>query len=72
VDLDRADVQALERLPRIGPALAARIVDDRKSNGPYGSLEELQRVRGIGPKLAAVLRAHVTFSASPRPSSVQR
>ncbi len=72
VDLDRADADALERLPRIGPALAARIVDDRKSKGPFGSLEALQRVRGIGPKVAAGLRAHVTFSASPRPFSVQR
>ena len=72
VDLDRADADALERLPRIGPALAARIVDDRKSQGPFGSLEALQRVRGIGPKLAAGLRSHVTFSATPRPSPVQR
>ncbi len=72
VDLDRADADALERLPRIGPALAARIVDDRRSKGPFGSLEALQRVRGIGPKLAAGLRAHVTFSATPRPTTVHR
>lgn len=72
VDLDRADSGALERLPRIGPALAARIVADRSANGSFGSLEALQRVRGIGPKLAERLRALVTFSGTPRPLSVQR
>ncbi len=72
VDLDRADVAELERLPRIGPALAARIVADRSAKGPFGSLEELQRVRGIGPKMAQALSALVTFSGTPRPHSVQR
>jgi len=72
VDLDRADSAALERLPRIGPALASRIVADRRSNGDFGSLEALQRVRGIGPKLAQLLQAHVTFSGTPRPSPVLR
>lgn len=72
VDVDASDSAALERLPRIGPALAARIVADRSAKGPYGSLTGLQRVRGIGPKLAELLRPHVTFSGTPRPSSVQR
>lgn len=72
VDVDRADSAALERLPRIGPALAARIIADRVSRGAFGSIEGLQRVRGIGPKLGDGLRAHVTFSGTPRPSTVQR
>ena len=72
MDVDLVDATELERLPRIGPALAARIVADRAAKGPYGSIEELQRVRGIGPKLAQLLRAHVTFSGKPRPSSVPR
>ena len=72
VDLDRADSATLERLPRIGPALAARIVSDRSAKGPYGSLDGLQRVRGIGPKLAKGLETLVTFSGTPRPSPVQR
>ena len=72
VDLDRADASTLERLPRIGPALAARIVADRRVHGPFGSLEGLQRVRGVGPGLARRLDSLVTFSGTPRPSSVQR
>jgi competence protein ComEA len=72
VDLDAADASSLERLPRIGPALAARIVADRTEKGPFGSLQELQRVRGIGPKLTQLLASHVTFSGTPRQSAEQR
>lgn len=72
VDLDRADSATLERLPRIGPALAARIVADRLAKGPFGSLAVFQRVRGVGPKLAETLAPRVTFSGTPRPSSAWR
>lgn len=67
VDLDRASAEELDRLPGIGPALAARIVADRELNGGFGSVEGLQRVRGIGPALAARLVPFVTFSAPMRP-----
>lgn len=66
VDVDLAGVEELDKLPGIGPALAARIVEDREANGPFGSLERLQRVKGVGPALAAKLQPHVTFSLSPR------
>ena len=69
VDVDRAGVEELDRLPRIGPALAARIVEEREKNGPFGSLDGLQRVRGIGPRMAAQLASAVTFSGTPRPSN---
>jgi competence protein ComEA len=72
VDLDRADSATLERLPRIGPALAARIVADRLAKGPFGSLAGFQRVRGVGPKMAQALASRVTFSGTPRPSSAWR
>lgn len=72
LDLDRATAAEIERLPRIGPVLAARIVADRDSLGPFGSLEGLMRVRGIGPATARVLASYVTFSLSPRPSGADR
>jgi len=66
VDVDVASAAELERLPRIGPALARRIIADRDANGPFGSLEELTRVRGIGPATARQLAPYVTFTLSPR------
>jgi competence protein ComEA len=68
VDIDLATAEELERLPRIGPALAQRIVKDRQELGPFGSLEGLERVRGVGPAMARTLAAYVTFSGTPRPS----
>ena len=67
LDIDVATSAELEALPRIGPALAARIVRDRDSLGPFGSLGALERVKGVGPALAAAIASRVTFSGMPRP-----
>ena len=66
IDLDTASAALLESLPRIGPALAKRIVEDRERRGPFGSLEGFQRVRGVGPAMARELAARVTFSGTRR------
>jgi len=55
IDVNRADVADLQRLPGIGPALAARIVEARRER-PFGSLDDLQRVSGIGAATVARLR----------------
>ena len=49
LDLNTATASQLERLPGIGPALAARIVEDRDRRGPFRRVEDLGRVKGIGP-----------------------
>jgi competence protein ComEA len=56
VDLNTADQAALETLPRIGPALAERIIAWRDENGRFGSVDDLLAVPGIGEKLLAGLR----------------
>ncbi|GAA1784832.1 ComEA family DNA-binding protein [Agromyces lapidis] len=48
VHLNTADVGELDTLPRIGPALAQRIIDWREANGPFTSTEQLLDVAGIG------------------------
>ncbi len=60
VDLNRATVADLEALPGIGPVLAARIVEHREQHGAFASVEDLQRVRGVGPSLLGDLRELVT------------
>ncbi len=47
-------------LPGIGPALAARIIADRDEHGPFRTVEELDRVKGIGPTTLERLRPWVT------------
>ncbi len=65
IDADRASAGELARLPRVGRALAKTIVADRETRGPFGALEGLDRVPGIGPGLLAAIGSHVTFSAGP-------
>lgn len=67
VDMDVANEAEIVALRGVGPSLAHRIVVERDSFGPFGSLEGLKRVRGIGPALVAKLDSAVTFSLLPRP-----
>lgn len=67
VDVNRATVEELERLPRVGPALAKRIVDWRERHGPFRGPDDLRHVRGIGPSTVRLLDSLVTFSGGHRP-----
>lgn len=60
IDVNRASASELEQLPGVGPVLAARIVADREENGPFGSVDDLERVSGIGPSVLATLRDQAT------------
>lgn len=64
VDVNRADVAELERLPGVGPALAGRIVAYRTQHGPFASVKDVARVAGIGPKTLAALADHLTVDSS--------
>lgn len=55
VDLNRASVVALERLPGVGPKRARAIVA-RRERRRFRTVEELRSVRGFGPKLFQRLR----------------
>ncbi len=59
VDLNTADAAALESLPGVGPATARTIIAHREEHGPFGSIEALVAVRGIGPATLEGLRDHV-------------
>jgi competence protein ComEA len=56
IDLNTADQTALESLPRIGPALAERIIAWREENGRFQSVDDLLAVPGIGEKLLEAIR----------------
>lgn len=56
IDLNTADQTALETLPRIGPALAQRIIAWREEHGRFASVDDLLAVSGIGEKMLAGMR----------------
>ena len=60
VDLNRATAEELERLPKIGPGLARRIVAFRIEHGPFATVEGLRQVPGVGPATLAALQGYLT------------
>lgn len=46
-------------LPNIGETLARRIVESREAEGPFAEVDDLQRVRGIGPRTLEQLRPYL-------------
>jgi DNA uptake protein ComE-like DNA-binding protein len=64
IDPNTATPAELDRLPGIGPSLAARIVEERELR-PFTTLADLQRVPGIGAALATRLAGRVTLPAGP-------
>lgn len=60
VNLNSADEKTLETLPGIGPSKAAAIVEYRKQNGGFKSVDDLSKVEGIGDKTLDALRDQVT------------
>ena len=68
IDLDRAQEWEILALPKVGPTLAHRILTNRDSLGPFGSLNELRRVNGVGQAVVDAITPYVTFSQQPRQS----
>ena len=64
IDPDRATAQELARLPRVGLALAKKIVADREAHGPFGGPAGLDRVPGVGVGLLAAIGPHLAFAGA--------
>lgn len=61
VNINSADAAALDTLPRVGPAMAQRILDWRETNGRFSAIEDLMSVTGIGQKTFDGLKDLVTL-----------
>ena len=59
IDVNSASAEALETLPGVGGALAARIVAWREEHGPFRELEALMEVPGIGEGKLAAMREYI-------------
>jgi competence protein ComEA len=70
IDVNRASLQELQRLPGIGPKLSQRIADER-ARGRFKTVDELRRVSGIGPKILERLRPYVTVGDGPHVTAAE-
>lgn len=61
VNINTATAEELQALPRIGPAMAQRIIAWREAHGGFRSVDELDAVPGIGPSMLENLRPLVTI-----------
>lgn len=51
ISINTADINDLEALPGVGPALARRIIEYREKNGNFKKISDLKKVKGIGENL---------------------
>ncbi len=61
VNVNTADTETLVQLPRIGPAVAQRIVEFREQNGRFKTKQDLMLVRGIGERTYELLEPYVVL-----------
>lgn len=62
VYINVATSEELQALPRIGPAMAGRIIDYREANGPFTNIDQLLEVSGIGPATLDQIRPFVSLA----------
>lgn len=64
VNINSADADQLQLLPRVGPALAERIIEFRNSHGDFAAVDELVAVKGIGETSLEKLRPYLTVTGA--------
>ncbi len=62
ININEADAGQLALLPRVGPALAQRIIEFRDENGKFEEPEDIMLVRGIGEKTFALMEPFLAVS----------
>lgn len=64
IDINSADKETLIKIPGIGPYLAQNIIDHRREYGIFGSLDEIMKVKGIGPKKYEGMKEYIKVDES--------
>lgn len=59
INLNLASANEFDNLPGLGPSLSQSIIQDRDHNGPFNSIEDLDRVKGIGPQKISKIRNYI-------------
>ncbi len=65
INLNTAGAPELSLLPGIGPKRAEWIIADREKRGPFASIGDLYRIKGIGRSTVSALAPYVTLEKQP-------
>lgn len=60
ININTAGAAELDLIPGIGPALARRIIEYRENSGPFGKIEDIVKVTGIGPAMFEKMKDRIT------------
>ncbi len=71
VNLNTASVAELDQLKGVGPGKAKAIVEYRTKNGPFKSVDDLNKVKGFGQKTVDSLRAGLTVGPAAAPKKTK-
>lgn len=63
ININTVGQKELEKLPRIGPATAKRIIEYRTENGPFKTIKELDNVKRIGPKTIDLIEPYIYITS---------
>ena len=69
ININTATQQELEALNGIGPVKAQAIIDHRKANGPFKSIEQLKDVKGVGDATFDKIKGDVSVSGATTPAA---
>ncbi len=72
VNINSATVEELQALKGVGPKKAQDIVDYRKKNGPFKKIDDLSKVKGIGPGIIKQIKADVSVDGAPAAKEEQK
>ena len=60
ININKANESELEEIPGVGPAMASKIVNYRKENGEFKTIEDLKNISGIGEKKFEAMREYIS------------
>jgi len=66
ININTANLEELQTLPRIGEKVAQRIIDYRKEHGQFKKIEELMKVQGIGEKIFKQIKDKIEVGSNPK------